>query len=148
MGDVNRALGGGSEIEFEGKVYTLSPWTYEVQAAYERYIEREAVNALKRMKPLLTDEDYQEQLNKIQQDITIGLYTFGSEKVARSLLAKPHLKYLYYLLLRGNHPDVQMDLVGRLIDKKWEEAMEKMAEANADPTTEGSASSGTNPPSE
>ncbi len=134
MGDVNRALGGGSELEFEGTTYTISPWTYDVQAQYERYLEKMAFTTLKKSKPYLTDEEWNEQLKLLNQDITIGIYSFGSDKCLKSMSALPHLKHLVWLLLLPNHKEIKKDVADKIVDKALGELMEKMALANQDPT--------------
>lgn len=134
MGDVNRAIGGGSELEFEGKVYKLSPWTYKIQASYERYLEKEAFESLKRLKAYLTTEEYMSQLNRLQQDITVGVYSFGSDQVAKSFTSIPHIKQILFLMIKENHPEITKDLVDKIADKKFDEIMMKLGEANADPT--------------
>lgn len=135
MGDVNRAFGGGSELEFEGKKYTLSPWTYKIQGAYERHLENEAFKALKKIKHLLPPDDYQEQLRRYQQDVAIGVYSFGSDYVYKSWQYLPNFKQLVFLMIQPNHPEVTKEFVDQMIDKQYEEIVMKVGEANADPTS-------------
>lgn len=134
MGDINRALGGGSELEFEGTVYQLSPWNYKIQAEYERYLERQAFDSLKKLKPLLSAEDYQEQLSRLQKDIAVGEYSFGSVLVAKSFYALPHFKHLVYLMILQNHKDVPKETVGLMVDKLYEDVLARVSQANEDPT--------------
>lgn len=134
MGDINRALGGGSEFEYKDKKYKLSPWDYRTQASYERYLEGEAFKALKRLKPLLSADDYKEQLNMYQKDVAIGVYTFGSEYVVKSWQFLPNFKHLVFLMLQKNHPELTGDDVSKMIDEMYEDIVVKVTEANADPT--------------
>lgn len=133
MGDINRALGGGSELEFDGKVYKLSPWTYKIQSDYERYLEREAYAALKRLRTVMGSEEFSDQLHRLQQDIAVGAYSFGSELVAKSFTALPHLKQLVYLMMLPNHPEITREVVDKIVDKMFEEILQKVADANVDP---------------
>jgi hypothetical protein len=42
---------------FDGKEYKVHPWTFEVQAQFERHLERCAVEAYQRAAPLLSPDD-------------------------------------------------------------------------------------------
>ena len=39
MGEIARGLGKGSTFDFRDKVYTLAPWSYEIQAAFEGHLD-------------------------------------------------------------------------------------------------------------
>ncbi len=134
MGDTNKALGGGSQLEFDGKTYTVSPWTYDIQKKFEQYMEKEAFASLKRMRPNLNDEEWRDQLSLLNENITIGVYSFTSGRVAKALTHIPHQKYLLYLCLVPNHPDVTRETAGKMIDKILDDVFIAMGDANADPT--------------
>ena len=135
MGKVAAALGIGPKFTHEGKDYTLAPWTYKVQAEFERYLEDHAQQVLKRMQHLFSPEEFLEEKRALRKEITSGKYTFGSDAVAEALTSLPHLTQLFYLMLKGNHPEVTRDLVAKMVEGQMEEVMSKMAEANADPST-------------
>lgn len=139
MGQIAKALGLGSEFEFQGQTYRLSPWSFKIQSEFELYLEGQAVKAVHRMRPHLSDEEYREQLDSVRRDIVRGEYTFGSESVAKAYTATPHMKYLLFLMLRDNHPDIKKDLVDQIVEERFEEAIAAMALANADPTTSPAA---------
>lgn len=134
MGEINTALGGGSEFEYEGKVYKISPWSYKIQGEFERYLEREAYQSLSRLRSLIGEEDYKDQLNRLNRDITGGVYSFGSDVVARALSNTKHLTYLLFLQLKPSHRDITLEKVDEMVKKQLEEIVLKMGEANADPT--------------
>jgi hypothetical protein len=132
MGETADALGLGPTFEFEGTTYTLSPWTYAVQAQFERYLEAQAVAAVKRMD--LPDDERRDLLKDVYRDIAAGSYSFGSELVAQALRSLKHLKHLFLLALKVHHPGVTKDLVERMFERQLEELLQKMTSANADPT--------------
>lgn len=134
MGAIAKALGEGSEFEFEGKVYKFAPWTYGIQSSFETYLEEQAVRAAKRMAAYLHPQEAKEVMAQVQRDITAGKYTFGSEVVSEAIFSIPHFKRLIYLMLRPSHPEVSLELVDRMVEAHLEEVMAKVAEANADPT--------------
>lgn len=135
MGQIAKALGMGSEIRHNGRTYNVSPWTYKIQGEFERYLEGQAVQAVRRMRPHMNEYEWKEAMTQVQRDITTGVYTFGSEQVAQALQALPHMKHLFYLLLKENHPEVTPELAAEIVDSDTREAMARMAEANADPTS-------------
>lgn len=134
MGQVAKALGLGSEFEFKGQSYKLSPWSYKIQGHYERYLESEAVKVLQRLRPYLSDQEYKDQLGDVRRDIVNGEYTFGSESVAKTMTSLPHLKQLLFLMLLENHPEIKKDLVEEMIQEELDRVLETMSQANADPT--------------
>lgn len=134
MGEINRALGRGSSIEFKGKTYSLSPWTYGIQGDFEKHMEGEAIKSAKKMRPYLAREEYMELLKEVQRDITCGVYSFGSQTLGKALDSLPHFKVLLLLMLTVSQPDTTMALVDDLVNEKLEEVMQKMTEANADPS--------------
>lgn len=134
MGMVSAALGSPVDLVYDGKTYKLSPWSYDIQSSYERYLEGEAVAALKRLRPYLTEDEYREQLSETRRDVGAGLYTFGSDIVAKAIWAKPHFKHLVWLCLQKNHPEATKDLVSKMVDDQLDEVFAKMNEANADPS--------------
>lgn len=83
------ALGGsGAKIEWtdaKGKVYEVSLLTLEKQSAYERWLEREAIKAIKNVRDLLDKEEYEVALIKNLEDISSGRYVFGGEDAQNSL---------------------------------------------------------------
>lgn len=135
MGKVAAALGLGTSFEVNGKTYSLSPWTYKIQGEFEKYLERKAVEAFQAVAPLMTPEERAHELKALRQEITGGEYSFGSDAVAKALNSVVHLTYLFYLMLRPNHPEMTLELAGELVSANMADAMAKIAEANADPST-------------
>jgi len=143
MGTTADALGLGPQFEFEGTTYTLAPWTYAVQAKFERYLEDQAVQAVKRMS--LPEDERRDLIKEVYRDIAAGSYSFGSELVAQALRSLKHLKHLFFLALQVNHPGVTKDLVEKMFEQQLEELLQKMTQANADPTTGPAPSTPTSP---
>lgn len=135
MGKVAAALGLGSSLTYKDKVYNISPWTYRIQGEFEKYLERTMMETYKLMAPYMSEQERKEELGKIRKEIVSGEYTFGSDTVAKALGSLPHLTYLLYLMMRVNHPEITVDLAGEIVQAQMGEVMDKMAEANADPST-------------
>jgi hypothetical protein len=134
MSVTSAVLGSGTEFEFEGRKYILSPWTFAIMAAFERHLEDEAFQAIHRLSKYLTPAEKAEQLATLARDVAAGKYTFGSPLVAEALEAKKHFSYLVYLMLRPNHPDISEEAAYRMVNGDPEQLYAKAAEANADPS--------------
>lgn len=133
MGDVSQALGAGSSIEFEGQVYQLAPLTYALQAKYETWLERRAVEAVRRQRSYLDDDEYQQKMTAVDRDIAAGIYSFGSKACQDASRSIHGLKELIRLSLAKNYPEVNHEFVDRLFDTKMQEAANAFMRANADP---------------
>jgi hypothetical protein len=133
MGAVSLALGQGTEFTFKDQTYKISPWTYKIQGQFETYLEKEAIQSAQRMGKLLGPDQAQALLNKVHDDIVKKKYTFGSALVAEALNTIAHQEYLFWLMLRINHPEVTLDLVREMFEADLEAMYRAMNEANADP---------------
>lgn len=72
----------GAPIEWtdsKGKKYQLSLINLKSQSKIERFIEQDAIEALKAHRELIGDEEYGIQLSRVIRDITQGRYSFGGE---------------------------------------------------------------------
>lgn len=148
MGKTAAALGQGTTMVHNGKTYYLSPWTYKIQGTFERYIEAEVRQAYKEMAPFMTADERKEELAKIRKEIATGVYTFGSTEMAECLQSLRHLKYLLFLMLQPNHPEMTVELASEITDAQMEEVMAAMAQANADPSSGAAASKDPTPPTQ
>lgn len=133
MAEISKSLGLGSVFEHDGKTYTCSPWTFRIQGEFERYLEDNAIQKVKLMKPNLTDDEYKNLITSVHKDIASGQYSFGSELVSKAISTLVHFRVLFFLCLRVNHPEVNMAFVDDLLKSRLEEMMEKVSEANSDP---------------
>jgi hypothetical protein len=133
MGEISRALGQGSSLSFQGKNYTLAPWSYDLQGEFERYLEDKAWETCRRASQRLSKEEADELRAQTLRDITAGVYTFGGPVSAKALQSLPHLKRLLYLMLEKKHPEVTPQLVDEMVDQNLEQVIAAVNEVNADP---------------
>lgn len=133
MGKVSTALGLGTSLEYDGQTYNISPWTYRIQGEFEKYMERKAVETFKLLSECMTPEERAVELAALRREIVSGEYSFGSDTIARALNSVGHLTYLFYLMLKPNHPEMTVDKAGEIVSSNLGEMMDKIAEANADP---------------
>jgi len=133
VAEISKSLGLGSVFEHDGKTYTCSPWTFKIQGEFERYLEDNAIQKAKLMKPNLSETEYKNLLAGVHKDIASGQYSFGSETVSKALSTLVHFRVLFFLCLRVNHPEITMQFVDDLLKTRLEEMMEKVTEANLDP---------------
>lgn len=130
MGQVSTALSIPVTFDHLDKTYSLSAWNYKIQGQYERYLEDRAVQACRRMMRSLSPDEAEQALASVQRDIACGIYSFGSDQVAKSLKSLENLKHLFYLQLHDNHSEVKPKLVEELFETRSEEMLELMSRAN------------------
>jgi len=82
MSATTEAIGNIVKHEFEhnGKVYQVSLITQEIKAKYEKAFFRRNRDCLLDMKEILTPEEYQTQVTKLQDDYMTGKFAFESEQ--------------------------------------------------------------------
>lgn len=150
MGNVAQSLGQPVLFSRGEKEYQVSPWTLEIQAFFERYLEREILDGFYRTRQALDPEQADRVIAKVVSDIGLGKYTFGTEALGEALRAKKHLQYLFFLCVKKNHKDVQLEDVAEWSRDKeaWDRMIEAMNLANFDPKkkTPGEESSQQAPP--
>jgi len=137
MGLISKTLGQGVEFDFEGKSYKLPPWTYKIQGVYERYLEKEAVEAAKRMASYLAAEQARKLLQDVNRDIAAGVYTFGGEEVRLSFDCPKHVTQLLWIMLQQEDPTIPYATAQRMVEQDIQEIFDQIAAANADPTKAG-----------
>ncbi|HYE78140.1 MAG TPA: hypothetical protein VEI97_09145 [bacterium] len=135
MGQVAKALGAGSTIEFRGETYKLSPWSYAIQSQFEEYLEDHALKVVRRLARSLPEAEAQVLMKQTVRDVSSGVYTFGGEAVQEALKSVPHLIHLTWLMLKANHPRVPKALVEDMYREELERVLEAVTLANADPSS-------------
>lgn len=149
MGAVAQALAQPVPFEFEGKSYQVSPWTFEIQGLFERYLEREAIAACDRNARYLSPEMHQRVLQGVLQDIGSQQYTWGTERVGKALDSAKNVKYIFWLCLKKFDQSVTQDLVERMSKEHYIDMVRSMNLANgATPVPNDEPGSTTMTPSE
>jgi hypothetical protein len=137
MAEAARALGIGPEVEFRGRKYRLTPWTLEMTALFEAWLEQRAWDAVERAKGAVPEDVYQRRLDTVTRLIAAGHFAFGSAAAAEAGRSLPGMKYSTYLQLKAAGGDVTERLVEDLFAEKQAESLAKLGAANApaDPPT-------------
>lgn len=136
MAAVATAVGAGAEFTYKEKVYTVSACTYEVQAAFEKYLERYAIDTHYRMARMLSEDDSEKSLSNLQRDLASGAYNFGGDQVRKALDSLLHLRYMVYLVLKKNHPEISIEQVKEMFETNRDNLMLAVNRANADPNVQ------------
>lgn len=124
MGRISQALGLATAIEFEGKNYAIGPLTYEVQAQFERWLEKRAMDVVQRLKERLDDDAFGEALSRVVADISAGKYAFFSRGALEAMRSFEGFKHLLFLRMRSADPknrDLNAEFIERLLDEKLDE---------------------------
>jgi hypothetical protein len=137
VAEAAHALGIGPEIEFRGRKYRLTPWTLEMTALFETWLEGRAFDAVERTRGGCPDDVYQRRLDSVNRLIAAGEFAMGSKAASVAAVSLPGLKYSTYLMLRAASPDVTERLVEDLFAEAQAQVLAKLeaAKAPADPPT-------------
>jgi len=146
MGVVSALTASPVKYTYDGKEYEVSPWTIEIMGAYERYLEKKAFDAFDKVSSRLSGNLAERALSTLMQDITAGVYTFGTPVVGKSLQSPENVKYIFFLCLKKNHSDIEMELVRKMAEKDYEGMLRVMNQANADPNLQTPETSPLNAP--
>jgi hypothetical protein len=137
MAEAAHALGIGPEIEFRGRKYRLTPWTLEMTALFQTWLEGRAFDAVERTRGTVSEDVYRRRLDSVNRLIAAGEFEMGSEAAAKVAGSLAGLKYSTYLMLRHANPDVTERLVEDIFAEAGDQILAKLeaAKAPADPST-------------
>lgn len=133
MGVFASLTGEPSIYRYQDREYKVSPWTVEIIAAFERYMERKAHEAFERVSSRLTTPQAEKALSSLIQDIAACVYTFGTPFMSKALQAPEHVKYLFFLCLNKLQPEVDLALARKMVEEDYDGVIQAMNEANLDP---------------
>jgi hypothetical protein len=86
VGDLLNSSGEGSlTIEYNGKKYTAGLITQKVKAAFEKGMEKKALDSVFSMKDKLEPVEFREAISSVTRDIASGVYSFGSDNSIANL---------------------------------------------------------------
>ena len=97
MSEAAHALGIGPEVEFRGMQYRLTPWTLEMTALFETWLEGRAFDAVERTRGAVPDDVYVRRLDSVNRLIAAGevhsIRTLRIPQPRRSLLILRAVKH-------------------------------------------------------
>jgi hypothetical protein len=139
MAEAAHALGIGPEVEFRDKKYRLTPWTLEMTALFETWLEGRAFDAVERTRGAVPEDVYLRRLDSVNRLVAAGEYAMGSEAAAKAAASLPGLKYSAFLMLKAANPDVTERLVEDMFAEVQSQVLAKLGAANApaDPPAAG-----------
>jgi hypothetical protein len=117
----------------EGKTLLVSPWKLKICAAFERYLEKYAIDGYYRTADRLSPADGEKVLSGLMRDIAAGKYSFGSDLVGQALESPTHVRYMFFLCVRDNHADVTWEQIEELARANYRPIVRAMNLANTDP---------------
>jgi hypothetical protein len=135
MSEAAHALGIGPEIEFRGRKYRLTPWTLEMTALFETWLEARAFDAVERTYGTVPEDVYRRRLDSVNRLIAAGEFQMGSESTVKMAGSLSGLKYSTYLMLKAANPEVTERLVEDMFAEVQGQVLAKLeaAKAPADP---------------
>lgn len=116
-------------ITFKGKEYKLKPFDFETQGRFERWLETRGVEAIKRLRPLISEEEYREERAALRRDISAEKYAFGGRLCAEALQSIAGQKAVCKIMLRD-----YTDFTDAMIDEFFLEESDTVLAAIKDDT--------------
>ena len=135
---LGKVLSVGEQIEFEGQVYQLSPFSYERRGEFEAWCKRKArAEITQSQKALLrreiTQAEHEETADRITKLIGSGYFDAGQEGFNLRLGTLDGKVHMTWLMLQPRHPEVQLATVDRMFRSIFEELLAALEETNRDP---------------
>lgn len=146
MAEAAHALGIGPEVEFRGRKYRLTPWTLEMTALFETWLEGRAFDAVEKTRGTVPEDVYRRRLDSVNRLIAAGEFQMGSEAAAKAAESLPGLKYSTYLMLRAGNPDVTERLVEDMFADARDQVFAKLEAAKAPGNPPAAGESPATPP--
>lgn len=130
MSETAKALGtNASTFEFEGTVYTVTPFNTVMIGEFELWIEGQAWAVLKRAKSHISAEDYAEARSELLASIAAGDYSYPRPNYFRAAFSKAGLQQCLWQSLRVKHPDITRELAARMVKEKLDEVITNLTQA-------------------
>jgi hypothetical protein len=133
-----KVFGSGEEIEFEGQVYHLTPFTYDRRGEFESYCKRKARAEVSQLLEEVKEgnarmQEYQEFRDEVNRQIASGYYDAGQPGFTTREGTMDGKTYELWLCFRVKHPKITYETVERLLQTKLQEVLDAEKEANRDP---------------
>ncbi len=117
MADISVALGAAIPFEFEGVTYTLVPWDrFSVQKAYVEHLKRCAYDEAfaAKLNGSIPAVEWEAYITALQQKMAGGAYGWGGPVWWESLNSPERNRYLAWLTMKVNHPEIMLETVYRI----------------------------------
>lgn len=138
MGEYAKVLGTPEKFTHKGQEYELAALHAEIQAQFEGWLQRNALEGLARHKAVLSEADYRMQLNQIFLDIAAGAYSFMSVASYAANKTYDGQKELLYLRLRYCQPQITRDEAEEIFNDKLDELIQLAKAMDSDPKSKAS----------
>jgi hypothetical protein len=151
MGEAAALLGlGGVTFDFGGRRWPVGERTLDVEALFENYLEGRALDAVRRHRARLSEDEYKLQLAAWQEACAAGAYAWGEPAAERALayLGSPGWRELAYLQLKAADPGATRDLADEVCkDPAATRELHEALRRASDPLARNGRGPGPSPPS-
>lgn len=114
MAETALALGIAGHWEYEGKSHIVAVRTLEMESLFEVFLEKRALDVVRRHAPMMNGREYQANMDGWRQDCAIGVYSWGSVGCENARYTAVGAKYMAYLQLKVNDPTVTEEFIDRV----------------------------------
>lgn len=148
MGETAAVLNVPEEFAFNGKSYRLGRRDFFVEAQFERFCARAALEFLKAQKPDLEPLEYAQAMERWEVAGGTFAFSFGGGRCLMTLFSAEGQREMAFLRLARANPDdrtITRDLVKKLAEEypdRWDELirlMERLDNPNREKPPEGPA---------
>lgn len=143
-----------------GQELRLAVPNVATEVAYRNFLESRALHTLQVHAPRLGEKGYGKAVREWSRDCTVGIYEWGREEWAESLLSDDCFRELFYLLVSQAYPATfPREQIYSIFDEHRKEVEEKAmrlifpnslraSTPTPTPTPEGTTTAPTTPPQE
>lgn len=122
-------------VEIGGKEYALAPLDYQMQGELEQALIRRTWQELRKLRPYLDANEYQERADTLVARAGSGYFSYGSVALNEEYLRNiPGVSELLYLKVSRLAPAFTREAATAYVLQNYQEASEKLAESELDPT--------------
>jgi hypothetical protein len=114
MSEMATVLGMPQVVHFENMDYKVHPRTFEIEALFELWLEKQALRAIERHAVHMGPVWREEQMTAWRRDCASRVYSFGAPETVSAPFNPPGEKYLAYLMLVKHNTNVTEELVERM----------------------------------
>jgi hypothetical protein len=127
-----RLLGTPIPFDFGGRLYMVSPRTFEQESLFQVWLEREVLKGIQRHQDAMSPTEYAQHIAGWRQECGSHMYDYGSPASIMASLSPAGMKYLVFLALKEKQPEVDLHLIDRIWDnpEKWNELANIMGSLN------------------
>jgi hypothetical protein len=115
MSDLAKALNTPVPFEFEGMTFQITPAGKGTFTQFQRWLEGEAFESVRRNRSHFSDAEYREQMASAGRDVASKRYAVGKPAFVEAGQSYEGQREFVRLMLLPRHPQADTELVERML---------------------------------